>query len=211
MFLKVDHSFCGLYPASSSMRTVGSFSVIKRRKREANNSPRSVNRLRMSETVTLRMPLRFVWWCLYVLLWIGIREVLRIWYLSQVRRTKLEQAIHHRLAFYSYLTFCMVSMDLYPSILIVIQRDAKQSSLFIILQVHSTCIYLPQTWPLATLEGGSCTKLWQVPDAVVTVLWTPDDGCGWHPKHVEWTRRIISRLLCVAFRWTVINIDQRCT
>jgi len=27
---------------------------------------------------------------------------------------------------------------------------------------------------VATLEGGSCT----VPEAVVTVLCTPDDGCG---------------------------------
>jgi len=27
---------------------------------------------------------------------------------------------------------------------------------------------------LATVEGGSCT----VPEAVVTVLCTPDDGCG---------------------------------
>ena len=35
--------------------------------------------------------------------------------------------------------------------------------------------YLPPTWSsLATLEGGSCT----VPEAVVTVLCTPDDGCG---------------------------------
>ena len=69
------------------------------------------------------------------------------------------------------------------SILIIVQRDATQSSLFIILQVHSTrfgcqphpssgvhktvttasdtdhiflCSYLPPTWPsLATLEGGS--------------------------------------------------------
>jgi len=61
--------------------------------------------------------------------------------------------------------------------------------------------------PLARLEGGSCT----VPEAVVTVLYTPDDRCGWHPKHVEWTRRTINRLLCVASRWTIINIDQRCT
>ena len=80
---------------------------------------------------------------------------------------------------------------------------------YIILQVHSTCFgfqphtssgvhktvttasgtghiflcsYLPPTWPnLATLEGGSYT----VPEAVVTVLCTPDDGCGWHPKHAE--------------------------
>ena len=32
----------------------------------------------------------------------------------------------------------------------------------------------------ATLEGGST-----VPEAIVTVLCTPDDGCGGHPKHVE--------------------------
>ena len=64
---------------------------------------------------------------------------------------------------------------------------------------------------LATLEGGSCTKIWPVPEAVVTVLCTPDDRCSWNPKHVEWTCRKINRLLCVASRWTIINIDQRCT
>ena len=72
--------------------------------------------------------------------------------------------------------------------LIIVQRDATQSSLFIILQVHSTCfgcqphpssevhktattasstdiyiyiyIYIVQLPPsnLATLEGGTCTK-----------------------------------------------------
>jgi len=54
-------------------------------------------------------------------------------------------------------------------------------------------------------------NIWPVPGAVVTVLCTPDDGCGWQPKHVQWTCRIINRLLCVASRWTIINIDQRCT
>ena len=116
------------------------------------------------------------------------------------------------------------------SVLITVQRDATQSSLFTILQVHSTCFwwqthllsgvrktvttasgtghiflcsYLPPTWlGLATLEGGRC----KVPEAVVTVLCTPDDVCGWHSKHVEWTCRIINRLLCVASRWTIINI-----
>jgi len=115
------------------------------------------------------------------------------------------------------------------SILIIVQRDATQSSLFIILQVHSTCfgcqphpssgvhktvntasgtghIFCAATSfqhgqaSLATLEGCNCT----VPEAVVTVLCTPDDGCGWRPKQVEWTCRIINRLLCVASRWTVI-------
>ena len=116
------------------------------------------------------------------------------------------------------------------SILIIVQRDATQNSLFIILQVHSTCIecqphpssgahktvttavetglifcaatYLQRGQ--ASLEGGSCA----VPEAVVTVLCTPDDGCGWHPKHVEWTCRKIRRKLCVLSRWTVINVDR---
>jgi len=121
-----------------------------------------------------------------------------------------------------------------PLKLIIVQRDATQRSLFIILRVHSTCfecqphpssgvhktvttasgtLQLPPSneAKLATLEGGSCTNIWPVPEAVFTVLCTPDDGCGWHPKHVEWTCRKINRLFCVASRWTVINIDQRCT
>ena len=57
----------------------------------------------------------------------------------------------------------------------------------------------------------NCTKMWPVLEAVVTFLCIPDERCGWHPKHVEWTCRIINRLLCVASRWTIINIDQRCT
>ena len=44
--------------------------------------------------------------------------------------------------------------------------------------------------------------------ATVTVLCTPDDGCGWHPKHVEWTCKIINRLFCVASRWTITNVDR---
>jgi len=61
---------------------------------------------------------------------------------------------------------------------------------------------------LVTFEGGTAQKIWPVPEAVVTVLCTPDDGCGWHPKHVQWTCRIINRLFCVASRWTVINIVE---
>ena len=100
----------------------------------------------------------------------------------------------------------------------------KAVYLRIILQVHSTCFGCqPHTSSavhktvttalatLATLRLASCRevaaqKIWPVPEAVVTVLCTPDDGCGWHPKHVEWTCRIINRLLCVASRWTVTNI-----
>ena len=64
---------------------------------------------------------------------------------------------------------------------------------------------------LSRWRAVAAEKIWPVTEAVVTVLCTPDDGCGWHPKHVEWTCRIINRLLCVASRWAVINIDQRCT
>jgi len=124
------------------------------------------------------------------------------------------------------------------SILIIVLRDATQSSLFIILQVHSTlfgCQPNPSSGVhknvttvlcgqaslatseggsctkkydrLATLEGGSCTKNMTSTGGQVTVLCTPDDGCVWHPKHVEWTCRIMNRLFCVTSRWTIINID----
>ena len=127
------------------------------------------------------------------------------------------------------------------SILIIVKRNATQSSLFIILQVHSTCfgcqphpssgvhktvIFFEQlppsnvakiTWPrwreVAAVAKRphwrevAAQKIWPVPEAVVTVLCTPDDGCGWHPKHVEWTCKIINRPFCVASRWTIININ----
>jgi len=124
------------------------------------------------------------------------------------------------------------------SILIIVERDATQSSIFIILQIHSTCFgcqphpssvhktvtiasgtghavlcsYLPPTWPTwPRWREVAAQKIWPVPEAVVIVLCTPDDGCGWHPKHVEWTCRIINILLCVASRSTSINIYTRCT
>ena len=40
-------------------------------------------------------------------------------------------------------------------------------------------------------------KIWPIPETVVTVLCTPDDRYGWHPKHAEWTCRIINRLICI--------------
>jgi len=62
-----------------------------------------------------------------------------------------------------------------------------------------------QAWP--RWRELAAQKIWPVPETVFTVVCTPDDGSGWHPKHVEWTCRIINRLLCVASRWTIINID----
>jgi len=55
-------------------------------------------------------------------------------------------------------------------ILIIVQLDATKNSLYIILQVHSTCFVLPssnvakQTWH---------KKIWPVPEAVVIVLCIP--------------------------------------
>jgi len=46
----------------------------------------------------------------------------------------------------------------------------------------------------AQLPPSNVAKLRAWPrwrEVVVTVLCTPDDGCCWHPKHVEWTCRII--------------------
>jgi len=92
------------------------------------------------------------------------------------------------------------------SVLITVQRDATQSSLFIILEVHSTCfecqphpssevhktvntasgtghifVQLPPSnvANLGSLDRGTFTKIWSIPEALVTVLCTPDDGCGW--------------------------------
>ena len=64
--------------------------------------------------------------------------------------------------------------------LINVQRDATQSSLFIILQVHSTCFGCPSNvaklaWPC--WREVAAQKISSVPEAVVTVLCTPDDGC----------------------------------
>jgi len=119
------------------------------------------------------------------------------------------------------------------SILTIVQRDWTQSSLFIILQVDSTCFgcqphpssrvhksvttasgtgQLPPSnvaklaWP--RWREVAAQNMWPVPEAVVTVLCT-HDGCGWHAKHVDWTCWIINRLLCVASRWTIINIKYQ--
>ena len=57
------------------------------------------------------------------------------------------------------------------------------------------CSYLPPTWS-NSLAWPRCKEVAAIPEAVVTVLCTPDDGCGWHPKQVEWTCRIIAWPRC---------------
>ena len=68
-----------------------------------------------------------------------------------------------------------------------------------IIMSTQNCNYSLRHWPffffcsylLPTCPSYSCA---------------PDDGCGWHPKHVELTRIIINRLFCVSSHWTIINI-----
>ena len=89
------------------------------------------------------------------------------------------------------------------SILIIVQRDATQNSLFIILQVHSTCFGCqlhPSSGVHKTVNTASGTlqlppsnvaklawprwrevaahKIRPISETVVTVLCTPHDGCG---------------------------------
>jgi len=102
------------------------------------------------------------------------------------------------------------------SVLIIVQRDETQSSLFIILQVHSTCFGCQPHPSLGvhktvTTAPGTVIFFVQLPPSTVAKLAWPrwrnvDDRCGWHTKHVERTCRIINRLPCVASRWTIINI-----
>ena len=47
--------------------------------------------------------------------------------------------------------------------------------------------------------------VWQVPDAVDTVVFTPDDGWRYHPKHVEQFTDI-NKLCNVAFCWIYFGI-----
>jgi len=73
-----------------------------------------------------------------------------------------------------------------------------QSSLFLNLQVHSTCFGCQPhsssgVHKTATTAAGTghnfcaATSLQrgQASLAVVALLCTPDDECGWQPKHVE--------------------------
>jgi hypothetical protein len=53
-------------------------------------------------------------------------------------------------------------------------------------------------------QTGS-NSVWQIPDAVDTVLCPPDDGCKYHPKHVEQFPDI-NKLWNVASCWKYIGI-----
>ena len=46
--------------------------------------------------------------------------------------------------------------------------------------------------------------LWPIPEAAVTILCTPDDGCNGHPKHVESDFAVNKYLHTVASSWILL-------
>ena len=65
--------------------------------------------------------------------------------------------------------------------------------------------YLSLSW-----RSWNCRAVWQVPDAVDTVVCAPDDGWTYQPKHVERFSEI-NKLCNVASCWIYIRIYLRCT
>ena len=103
-------------------------------------------------------------------------------------------------------------------ILIYIQQDVTLRSLFISGNcstcfgwylhpssgAHTTVSTASGTCQTVLLPAGSST-VWQVPDAVDTVVCAPDDGWRYHPKHVEQFPEI-NKLRNVASCWIYIRI-----
>jgi len=88
--------------------------------------------------------------------------------------------------------------DICRYILINVERDATQSNLFTILQVHSACFGCqphPSTGVHKTVTTASGTG--HIFCAATSI----------QRGQVERTCSIINRLLCIASRWAVINID----
>ena len=130
--------------------------------------------------------------------------------------------------YFMFMIPCIINLyNNYPTTCNTNQSICYSASSFYMFRVSTTpiirskqnCKYILRYCATTSLQRGqvakpawprwrevAALKLWPVPEALVTVLCTPDDRCGWHPKHVEWTCRIINRLLCVVSRWTIINI-----
>ena len=131
-------------------------------------------------------------------LWV-VRSTLCLWFCASLiyinncpTRCNRKQSIY-----YSTSSLYMFRMLTTPII-----RSTQNSNYSLRYWSYFLCNYLPPTWSsLDTLEGGSC----KVPEAIVTAFCTPDDGCGWHPKHGELTYRIINRLLCESYVYRTVH------
>jgi len=100
------------------------------------------------------------------------------------------------------------------SILIIVQRAATQSSLFNILQVHCTCFGCQphpssRVHKTVTTASGTCRIFCAAASLQHGQVRTGVVGCGWRPKHAEWTCRIINRLLCVVLFGQLLIYNKR--
>jgi hypothetical protein len=103
----------------------------------------------------------------------------------------------------------------YTCMSIIVQQDANMYSSFISVNC-STCF----GWYLHSSSGVHVTvstadrycnlSLTLMSDAIDTVIWAPDDGWRYHPKHVEQFTDI-NKLYIVAYCWTVIDVYSWCT
>jgi hypothetical protein len=80
------------------------------------------------------------------------------------------------------------------------------SVLWVAHATHSTLRAVP-TFPRWRQVA---VTVWQIPDAVDTVLYAPEDGWKYHPKHVEQIPDI-NELCNIASFWMCIGIYLRCT
>ena len=71
--------------------------------------------------------------------------------------------------------------------------------------VTATCRYRSNT---PTIAAGSSVKVWQIPDAVDTVVCAADDGWRYHPKHVE-RFPDMNKVCKVASCWIYIGIHYQ--
>jgi len=138
--------------------------------------------------------------------------------------------------FYLHIThFSKTMQQNLNTISITVQRDATQSSLFIILQVHCTCFgcqphpssgahktvttasgtghvllcsYLPPMWPSWPCQREVAAQYWRLQLQFCVLLMM--DVVDTQNMYSE-LARIINKLLCVAPHWTIINTDRRWT
>jgi len=75
--------------------------------------------------------------------------------------------------------------------------------------IYSIC-YLSHRYCYLPLSRQVAITVWQITDAVDTVVCAPDDGWRYHPKHVEQFPHI-NKLCNVASCWRYSRIYLRCT
>ena len=112
-------------------------------------------------------------------------------------------------------------ISLVSTILIYVQQDATLQVNFIwkplymfrvvpppIIRSANNCVYsiwyLSHRYCYLPLLAAVAVTVWQIPDAVDTVVCAPDDGWWYHPKHVE---QFSDKVNCVALHlvWHILE------